>query len=373
LGAGFAAGLAGAFAGATATVFLGSALAATVFALAASFGASLPGFAATALDFLTSGWVVALPGFTDDTALDFLDVVTGTGELTLGMDFLGTALDTATGVALALTVRDFLSGAALFAFAGTVGLEALMVLLFAFAGVLLLIFLLIVALFFSVNLTATAFLAGAIGFFTATTFFGLGLTLLFTLACTLLEAAFVLLVTTAFLAGTETALVLTAPFATGLGAVLAAGLAAALTTALAGLAIAFLAATGLALDAGVFFTGKAFFATGFLAAGLDAFLFFGVGMVQPSVMKRIGWRHQQSHALADKRRPLKDKTGTLGASCAGEHLGCSPCGRMAWVIGVTAWPVPEVLLSLLPKKTDYTNFTDSNSSISAFLRVSKVR
>jgi len=272
------------------------------------------------------------------------------------MDFLGTALDTATGVSLALTLRGFLSGAALFAFAGTVGLEALMVLLFAFAGVLLLTFLLIVALFFSVNLTANAFLAGAICFFTATTFFGLGLTLLLALAGALLEAAFALVGTTAFLAGTETALVLTAPFATGLGAVLATGLAAALTTALAGLAIAFLAATGLALAAGFFFKGRAIFAMGFLAAGLDAFLFFSVGMVQPSVMKRIGWRHQQSHALADKRRPIKDKTGTLGASCAGEHLGCSPCGRMAWVIDVTAWPVPEVLLSLLPENRGLYQF-----------------
>ena len=61
------------------------------------------------------------------------------------------------------------------------------------------------------------------------------------------------------------------------------------------------------------------------------------------------------------------------ASCAGEHLDCSPCGRMAWVNGVTAWPVPEVLLSLLPENVDYTNFTDSNSSISTFFRVSKVR
>jgi hypothetical protein len=34
----------------------------------------------------------------------------------------------------------------------------------------------------------------------------------------------------------------------------------------------------------------------------------------------------------------------------GEHLGCSPCGKLAgrepWFSG---WPGPEVLLSLLPK------------------------
>ena len=228
------------------------------------------------------------------------------------MDFLGTALDTATGIALALTVRGFLSGVALFAFAGAVGLEAVEVLLLAFVGVLLLTFLLIVALFFAVDLTATAFLADAAGFFTATTFFGLALALPFTLAFDLLAAACALVATTTFLAGAATALVFTALFAAGLGAVLATGLAAALTMALAGLAIIFLAATGLVLDAGAFFTGTVCFATGFLAAGLDAFLFFGVGMVQPSVMRRIGWRHQQSHALADKRRPIKDKSGTWG-------------------------------------------------------------
>jgi len=153
---------------------------------------------------------------------------------------------------------------------------------------------------------AQRFLAGATGFFTATTFFGLALALVFTLAFDLLDAACALVATTAFLAGAAIALLLAALFAAGLGAVLAMGLAA----ALAGLAITFLATTGLAWDAGDFFTGTAFFATGFLAAGLDAVLFFGVGMVQPSVRKRIGWRHQQSPALADKRRPIKDKTGT---------------------------------------------------------------
>jgi hypothetical protein len=49
-----------------------------------------------------------------------------------------------------------------------------------------------------------------------------------------------------------------------------------------------------------------------LAAGLDAFVFFGVGMVQPSVMKRIGWRHQHSHALTGKRRRINDGTQTWG-------------------------------------------------------------
>ena len=166
----------------------------------------------------------------------------------------------------------------------------------------------IVALFFAVDLTATAFLADAAGFFNASTFFGLAFALPFTLAFDLLAAACALVATTAFLAGAAIALLLAALFAAGLGAVLAMDLAA----ALAGLAITFLAATGLALDAGAFFTGTVFFATGFLAAGLDAFLFFGVGMVQPSVMKRIGWRHQQSHALADKSRPIKDKSGTWG-------------------------------------------------------------
>jgi len=29
-------------------------------------------------------------------------------------------------------------------------------------------------------------------------------------------------------------------------------------------------------------------------------------------------------------------------------LGCNPCGVVAMVIGVTGWPKPEVLLSLLP-------------------------
>ena len=52
----------------------------------------------------------------------------------------------------------------------------------------------------------------------------------------------------------------------------------------------------------------------------------------------------------------KRQDGNVGASCAGEHLDCSPCGRMAWVIDVTAWPVPEVLLSLLPKNRGLYQF-----------------
>ena len=93
------------------------------------------------------------------------------------------------------------------------------------------------------------------------------------------------------------------------------------TAFLAGTTLGVLDAAVLALLLGVagevflftaFLAGAGFLATGFLAAGLDALVFFGVGMVQPSVMKRIGWRHQQSHALENKRRPIKDKTGTEG-------------------------------------------------------------
>jgi len=216
------------------------------------------------------------------------------------MDFLGTALDTATGVALALAVMDFLSGTALFALAGTIGLEVFEILLWAFAEELLIAFLLIFALFFAADLRATVFFAGATVFFPETTFFALALALVFTLA----GAALALPATSAFFTGAVAALVLGGLF----GAGLAMGFAAVLT----GLGITFLAAIGLALGAAAFFTGSAFFATDFLAAGLDAFVFFGVGMVQPSVMKRIGWRHQQSHALRGKRRRINDSTGTWG-------------------------------------------------------------
>ena len=75
----------------------------------------------------------------------------------------------------------------------------------------------IVALFFSVDLTATAFLAGATGFLTATTFFGLTLALLFTLAFALIETACAFVATTTFLAGAATALVLAALFAASFG------------------------------------------------------------------------------------------------------------------------------------------------------------
>jgi hypothetical protein len=34
----------------------------------------------------------------------------------------------------------------------------------------------------------------------------------------------------------------------------------------------------------------------------------------------------------------------------GEHLECSPCGKVAGCALVNAWPSPEVLLSLLPKQ-----------------------
>jgi hypothetical protein len=211
------------------------------------------------------------------------------------MDFLGAALESARGVALALAVMGFLSGVALFALAGTIGLEAFEVLLLAFAGEVLLTFLLI----FAIDLTSTGFLTGVTGFFAASTFFGLALALAFAGV----GDTFALLVRAAFFIGTA-ALVLAALFE----ATLASGFTAALT----GLAITGFAAKGLALAAGAFFTGSAFFATGFLAADLDAFVLFGVGIVQASVMGRIGWRHQQSHALRSKRRPINDRAGTWG-------------------------------------------------------------
>jgi hypothetical protein len=37
------------------------------------------------------------------------------------------------------------------------------------------------------------------------------------------------------------------------------------------------------------------------------------------------------------------------ASGEGEHLVCSPCGKVAGVNYVNDWPGPEVLLSRLPK------------------------
>ena len=165
----------------------------------------------------------------------------------------------------------------------------------AFVDVLLLTFLLIFTLFLLTNLGVAVFLTGATGFFAATTFFGL--------VIAFVGAVFALLRAGDFLAGALAALVLATIFGAGLALVCAA--------ALAGLAVTFFAAIGLALAAGAFFTGAAFFATVFLATGLDAFVFFGVGMVQPSVMKRIGWRRQQSDALASKRRHINGWTGTL--------------------------------------------------------------
>ena len=138
-------------AGTAAMVFFGSALGPAAVALLAGFAASLTGLAATATGFLVSALSATLPDLAAGAALDFLDVVTGTGELTLGMDFLGTALDATTGVALALTGRDFLAGAAFFAWAVTIGLEGFEILLEAFVDVLLLMFLLIFTLFLLIN------------------------------------------------------------------------------------------------------------------------------------------------------------------------------------------------------------------------------
>ena len=327
--AGLAAGLAGVFAAVVATlagavaVFLGSALAAVA-------------------------------------ALGLLDGVTGTEELTFGMDFLGTALDTTRGVTLALTKGGFLSGVAFFALPGTVGLDAFSGLLFAFAGVLLFIFLVIVTLIFAVDLAATAFLAGALVNFTATAFFGFALVLLLAPAFALVSGAFALLAMATFLAGAATALVLTATFTSALAATFT------------GLANTFLAGTGLVLAAGAFFIGTAFFATGFLTTGLVALVFFGVGMVQPSMMKRIGWRHQQSNALVDQRRQLSKMTGTWGKLC-GRTFGLQPLrsgglgDQCHWVAGAGGTAVA------LAEKTDYTIFNNSNSSVSDFFLNSRLR
>ena len=342
--AGLAAGLTGVFAGTAAAlagvavVFLGSALAEPALALAAWAIAWLAGFTASAgLGFLAADFAASLPDFAAGAAVGFLDGVTGTEGLTFGMDFLGTALDTTGGVSWALATGGFFSGAALFALPGTVGLDAFSVVLLAFAGVLLIAFLAIVALIFADDLLATTFLAGALVLFTETAFFGIALVLGFAL----LRGAFALLVMADFLTGAAAALVLAALFAVAL--------ASGFTAALAVLAITFLAGSGLALAASDFFRGGAIFVTGFFAAGLDAFVFFGVGMVQPSVMKRIGWGINNAKRLDISAGNLAKQRG-LGASCAGEHLDCSPCGRVAYVIVVTGWPVPEVLLSLLPKK-----------------------
>jgi len=286
--AGLAAGLTGVFAataaalaGAAAVVFLGSALVAAAFALAAGAIAWLAGFTAAAgLGFLAEDFAASLPAFAAGAAAGFLDGVTGTEELTFGMDFLGTALDTTGGVAWALATGDFFCGAALLALPETIGLDAFRVVLFAFAGVLFVAFLVIVALIFVGDLPEITFLACTLVFFAATAFFGVALVLILAL----IREAFALLKAAAFLTGAAAAFVLMALFAVALGS--------GFTAALAVLAITFLAGSGFALASGDLLGRAVIFVTGFFAAGLDAFMFFGVGMVQPSVMKRIGWGHQ---------------------------------------------------------------------------------
>jgi hypothetical protein len=45
----------------------------------------------------------------------------------------------------------------------------------------------------------------------------------------------------------------------------------------------------------------------------------------------------------------------------GEHLGCSPCGKVAYWGLPNGWPGPEVLLSRLPKQPDIITFYIGNS------------
>jgi hypothetical protein len=49
------------------------------------------------------------------------------------------------------------------------------------------------------------------------------------------------------------------------------------------------------------------------------------------------------------------KTRFLPASCVGEHLVCSPCGKVAGRESCHRLAGPEVLLSLLPKEVDCTS------------------
>ena len=263
---GLAAGLAGAFAGATATAFLGSAFTGAAVigffgsalgAAALAFGASFKDLDATAAaDFFAAG-----------NGVDFLGVVTGTEELTFAIDFFVLALDAAAGVALtwALMGVSFALGLTPLAFATTFDLETGVVLLGAFTGVFFVNFLVVDALLFVVGLAAEAFLVGTLDFFAVGTAFALVLAEFFAVALT----GFALLTAGAFLLGA--------------GALFAAPLGLALT----GFAAGFLA-TVWVLVGNAFFAGTAFLATGALVADFDALVFFGVGMVQPSLVKRIG-------------------------------------------------------------------------------------
>jgi hypothetical protein len=107
-------------------------------------------------------------------------------------------------------------------------------------------------------------------------------------------------------------------------------------------------ALGLALGAG---TVGAFFAdeTG-AAAGLTIFF---VGIQKPqSVDKEIssGVGQRVLEPRGQKRSTAQESYFLDGQVRMGEHLGCSPCGKVAGVNCVNDWPGPEVLLSRLPKQ-----------------------
>jgi hypothetical protein len=69
------------------------------------------------------------------------------------------------------------------------------------------------------------------------------------------------------------------------------------------------------------------------------------------------YRHKETNTDADgNRRSWGIEDSSSMARWEGEHLACSPCGKVAGGEAVfNGWPGPEVLLSLLPEyKMDYT-------------------
>ena len=117
---------------------------------------------------------------------------------------------------------------------------------------------------------------------------------------------------------------------------LAAGLTAAFAGAFTGLFVAAFAGT---LAAGFAAGFAAAFAAG-LAAGLTGLADLDAGIVNLRTTKK---QTNQAAATDVNRVGARGrKTGAKGKTSAarwvGEHLGCSPCGGVACVIDVTAWP-----------------------------------